>query len=71
MEKLGELLSGEEGQDIAEYAVMLAVMLVLVIATVRLVNLTPTCIFSSKQLLGSVKINWPIAPRRTPADAVH
>jgi Flp pilus assembly pilin Flp len=28
----------EEGQDIAEYAVMLAVILVLVVATVRLVG---------------------------------
>jgi Flp pilus assembly pilin Flp len=28
----------EEGQDIAEYAVMLAVILVLVVATVRLIG---------------------------------
>ena len=30
--------SDEEGQDIAEYAVMLAVILVLVIGTVRLIG---------------------------------
>jgi Flp pilus assembly pilin Flp len=33
-----ELWSSEEGQDIAEYAVMLAVILVLVIGTVRLIG---------------------------------
>jgi Flp pilus assembly pilin Flp len=32
------LWSDEEGQDIAEYAVMLAVILVLVIGTVRLIG---------------------------------
>ena len=32
------MLSNEEGQDIAEYAVMLAVILVLVIGTVRLIG---------------------------------
>ena len=32
------LWSEEEGQDIAEYAVMLAVILVLVIGTVRLIG---------------------------------
>jgi Flp pilus assembly pilin Flp len=33
-----ELWSSKEGQDIAEYAVMLAVILVLVIGTVRLIG---------------------------------
>ncbi len=33
---LHEIWSGENGQDIAEYAVMLALILVLVIGTVRL-----------------------------------
>jgi len=32
------LCQGDEGQDIAEYAVMLAVILVLVIGTVRLIG---------------------------------
>jgi Flp pilus assembly pilin Flp len=35
---LRKLWSQQEGQDIAEYAVMLAVILVLVIGTVRLVG---------------------------------
>jgi Flp pilus assembly pilin Flp len=35
---LCRLLFQEEGQDIAEYAVMLAVILVLVVATVRLIG---------------------------------
>jgi Flp pilus assembly pilin Flp len=32
------LWSNEEGQDIAEYAVMLAVILVLVVGTIRLIG---------------------------------
>jgi Flp pilus assembly pilin Flp len=35
---LRTLWSNEEGQDIAEYAVMLAVILVLVVGTIRLVG---------------------------------
>jgi Flp pilus assembly pilin Flp len=35
---LRKLWSQEEGQDIAEYAVMLAVILVLVVGTIRLVG---------------------------------
>jgi len=39
---MGELFRGlwseEQGQDIAEYAVMLAVILVLVVGTVRLIG---------------------------------
>ena len=35
---LSKLLRQETGQDIAEYAVMLAVILVLVIGTVRLIG---------------------------------
>ena len=37
----------EEGQDIAEYAVMLAVILVLVVGTVRLVGSNANNVFSS------------------------
>jgi Flp pilus assembly pilin Flp len=37
----------EEGQDIAEYAVMLAVILVLVIGTVRLIGGNANNVFSS------------------------
>ena len=44
---LRSLWSGEEGQDIAEYAVMLAVILVLVIGTVRLIGGNANNVFSS------------------------
>ena len=37
---------GEEGQDIAEYAVMLAVILVLVVGTIRLVGSNANTAFS-------------------------
>jgi len=39
--------TGERGQDIAEYAVMLAVILVLVIGTVRLIGTNANNVFSS------------------------
>ena len=39
--------ANEEGQDIAEYAVMLAVILVLVVGTVRLVGTNANTVFSS------------------------
>jgi len=39
--------SDEQGQDIAEYAVMLAVILVLVIGTVRLIGSNANNAFSS------------------------
>ena len=37
----------QEGQDIAEYAVMLAVILVLVVDTIRLVGSNANNVFSS------------------------
>ncbi len=44
----GKLLwRNEEGQDIAEYAVMLAVILVIVIGTVRLIGGNANNVFSS------------------------
>jgi Flp pilus assembly pilin Flp len=39
--------SEERGQDVAEYAVMLAVVLVIVIGTVRLIGSNANNIFSS------------------------
>jgi Flp pilus assembly pilin Flp len=48
MTSFAKLLWGnEEGQDIAEYAVMLAVILVLVIGTIRLVGGNANNVFSS------------------------
>jgi Flp pilus assembly pilin Flp len=41
------LWSEQEGQDIAEYAVMLAVILVLVVATVRLIGSNANYVFSA------------------------
>lgn len=38
---------GEDGQDIAEYAVMLAVILVLVVGTIRLVGSNANNTFSA------------------------
>ncbi len=37
----------DEGQDISEYAVMLAVILVLVVGTIRLVGSNANSVFSS------------------------
>ena len=48
MRHLDKLLwRNEEGQDIAEYAVMLAVILVIVIGTVRLIGGNANNAFSS------------------------
>jgi Flp pilus assembly pilin Flp len=44
---LRTMWSDEQGQDIAEYAVMLAVILVLVIGTVRLIGGNANNVFSS------------------------
>ncbi len=43
---LRNLWQDEQGQDIAEYAVMLAVILVLVIGTIRLVGAHANDVFS-------------------------
>jgi Flp pilus assembly pilin Flp len=43
---LRTLWSDEEGQDIAEYAVMLAVILVIVVGTVRLIGSNANNVFS-------------------------
>ncbi len=44
---LSHFWSDESGQDIAEYAVMLAVILVLVVGTIRLVGTNTNNAFSS------------------------
>jgi len=44
---LRRLWSEEEGQDIAEYAVMLAVILVIVVGTIRLIGGNANNVFSS------------------------
>jgi len=43
---LKRLWSDENGQDIAEYALMLAVILVLVVGTIRLIGSNTNAVFS-------------------------
>ena len=43
---LNKIWNDEQGQDIAEYAVMLAVILVIVIGTVRLIGTNANTVFS-------------------------
>ena len=47
MNLLHELWRQEDGQDIAEYAVMLAVILVLVVGTIRLIGSNANNVFSN------------------------
>ena len=47
MQLLRKICTDDQGQDIAEYAVMLAVILVLVIGTVRLIGGNANNAFSS------------------------
>ncbi len=44
---LHQLWCEERGQDIAEYAVMLAVVLVIVVGTIRLIGANANNVFSS------------------------
>lgn len=46
-EILQRIWSEDQGQDIAEYAVMLAVILVLVVGTIRLVGSNANNVFSN------------------------
>ncbi len=46
-ELLGRLWKDEAGQDIAEYAVMLAVILVIVVGTIRLIGSNANTVFSN------------------------
>jgi Flp pilus assembly pilin Flp len=43
---LVQLWSNDDGQDIAEYAVMLAVILVIVVGTIRLIGSNSNTVFS-------------------------
>jgi Flp pilus assembly pilin Flp len=47
MEFLTQIWHGDDGQDIAEYAVMLAVILVLVVGTIRLIGSNANNVFSN------------------------
>ncbi|HLK32802.1 MAG TPA: hypothetical protein VKT29_06905 [Terriglobales bacterium] len=45
-ELLHSVWSNDEGQDVAEYAVMLAVILVIVVGTIRLIGSQANNVFS-------------------------
>ncbi|HXY77884.1 MAG TPA: hypothetical protein VEH47_03675 [Candidatus Acidoferrales bacterium] len=47
MELVRRLWQDQQGQDIAEYAVMLAVILVIVVGTVRLIGSNANTVFSN------------------------
>jgi Flp pilus assembly pilin Flp len=47
LEGVAKLCRDEEGQDIAEYAVMLAVILIIVIGTVKLIGTNANSTFSN------------------------
>ena len=44
--RLKQLWNDDQGQDIAEYAVMLAVILVIVVGTIRLIGSNANTVFS-------------------------
>ena len=46
LEVLRRMWQDDEGQDIAEYAVMLAVILVIVVGTIRLIGSNANNVFS-------------------------
>jgi Flp pilus assembly pilin Flp len=46
LEVLRNVWRDDEGQDIAEYAVMLAVILVIVVGTIRLIGSNANTVFS-------------------------
>jgi len=47
MDFIGRFWTEESGQDIAEYAVMLAVILVIVVGTIRLIGTNANNVFSN------------------------
>lgn len=47
MEILRQMWADDQGQDIAEYAVMLAVILVIVVGTIRLIGTNANNVFSN------------------------
>jgi Flp pilus assembly pilin Flp len=44
---LSDVLTSEDGQDIAEYAVMVAVILLIVVGTLRIIGSNSNTVFSS------------------------
>jgi Flp pilus assembly pilin Flp len=64
MDILKKLWTEEEAQDIAEYAVMLGVILVLVVGTIRLIARIPTTYSQVSRVLFSRLYVRPIRPLR-------
>ena len=63
MLNLGKAIWSDEGQDIAEYAVMLAVILVLVVGTIRLIGSSANNVFSQRLVPFSSGVPvWPLGP---------
>lgn len=46
MKTVWNVVTGDEGQDIAEYAVMLAVILIIIIGTIKLIGTQANTVFS-------------------------
>jgi len=53
MRQLSVLLLSDEGQDIAEYAVMVAVILLIVVGTLRIIGPTRTRFFLRSRVLSA------------------
>ena len=53
MRQLSVLLLSDEGQDIAEYAVMVAVILLIVVGTLRIIGPTRTRFFLGARVLSA------------------
>jgi len=64
MKFVQSLWNNQDGQDIAEYAVMLAVILVLVVGTIRLVGSNANNTFSSVAKCDSIVISCSLSARR-------
>ena len=47
MEAFSKLWKDDSGQDIAEYAVMVAVILIIVVGTIRLIGTNSNTVFSN------------------------
>jgi len=56
----------DQGQDVAEYAVMLAVILVIVVGTIRLIGSNANNVFSSVGSADSVGSNPELVPSTKP-----
>jgi Flp pilus assembly pilin Flp len=47
LKRVSHLWTDDQGQDIAEYAVMLAVILIIVVGTIRLIGTNANTVFSN------------------------